>query len=99
MWYIGAYVMRADPTQAAAAGDMNCHGWDCLAMGKPFLLYSTRVLLLISDDCQVCVYLYGMIYCATWQGITWVYCSEIFLIGKEKSHTMRKMNLVPLILG
>ncbi|KFG81117.1 hypothetical protein MANI_028105 [Metarhizium anisopliae] len=60
MWYIGAHVMRADPTQAATAGDMNCHGWGCLAM--------------------VCVYLYGMIYCATWQGIPWVYCSEIFLI-------------------
>ncbi|KIX00602.1 uncharacterized protein Z518_09667 [Rhinocladiella mackenziei CBS 650.93] len=27
---------------------------------------------------MVCVYLYGFIYCATWQGITWVYCSEIF---------------------
>ncbi|PHH83786.1 hypothetical protein CDD82_2658 [Ophiocordyceps australis] len=25
-----------------------------------------------------CIYLYGFIYCATWQGITWVYCSEIF---------------------
>lgn len=85
MWYIGAHVMRADPTQAATAGDMNCHGWGCLAMGKPFLLYSTRVLLLISDDCQVCVYLYGMIYCATWQGIPWVYCSEIFLIGKGEN--------------
>ncbi|KAH0600257.1 hypothetical protein MHUMG1_01253 [Metarhizium humberi] len=32
MWYIGAYVMRADPTQAAAAGDKNCHGWGLLAM-------------------------------------------------------------------
>lgn len=31
---------------------------------------------------MVCVYLYGLIYCATWQGITWVYCSEIFPIGK-----------------
>ncbi|KAM4061908.1 major facilitator superfamily protein [Hirsutella rhossiliensis] len=29
---------------------------------------------------MVCVYLYGLIYCATWQGITWVYCSEIFPI-------------------
>ncbi|SMY28530.1 unnamed protein product [Zymoseptoria tritici ST99CH_1A5] len=29
---------------------------------------------------MVCVYLYGTIYCATWQGITWVYCSEIFPI-------------------
>ncbi|QRV85056.1 Sugar (and other) transporter [Ceratobasidium sp. AG-Ba] len=27
---------------------------------------------------MVCVYLYGLIYCMTWQGITWVYCSEIF---------------------
>lgn len=29
---------------------------------------------------MVCVYLYGLIYCATWQGITWVICSEIFPI-------------------
>ncbi|KAG2421933.1 hypothetical protein HFD88_005909 [Aspergillus terreus] len=29
---------------------------------------------------MVCVYLYGMIYCATWQGITWVICSEVFPI-------------------
>ncbi|CAE6435927.1 unnamed protein product [Rhizoctonia solani] len=29
---------------------------------------------------MVCVYLYGLIYCMTWQGITWVYCSEIFPI-------------------
>ncbi|OGE47599.1 hypothetical protein PENARI_c040G08407 [Penicillium arizonense] len=29
---------------------------------------------------MVCVYLYGLIYCATWQGITWVVCSEIFPI-------------------
>lgn len=27
---------------------------------------------------MVCVYLYGFIFCATWQGITWVYCSEIW---------------------
>lgn len=26
----------------------------------------------------VCVYLYGVIYCASWQGITWLYASEIF---------------------
>ncbi|KAJ5480300.1 hypothetical protein N7530_005809 [Penicillium desertorum] len=29
---------------------------------------------------MVCVYLYGLIYCATWQGITWVICSEVFPI-------------------
>ncbi|KND93393.1 Quinate permease [Tolypocladium ophioglossoides CBS 100239] len=29
---------------------------------------------------MACVYLYGFIYCATWQGTTWVYCSEIFPI-------------------
>lgn len=34
---------------------------------------------------MVCVYLYGLIYCATWQGITWVYCSEIFPIGTWQS--------------
>ncbi|OAQ64612.1 sugar transporter [Pochonia chlamydosporia 170] len=60
MWYIGAYVMQADPAKAAAKGDLNRDGWGYLAM--------------------VCVYLYGAIYCATWQGITWVYCSEIFPI-------------------
>ncbi|KAK2589624.1 hypothetical protein QQS21_012695 [Conoideocrella luteorostrata] len=60
MWYIGAYVMKADPAKVAAAGNMNRDGWGYLAM--------------------VCVYLYGAIYCATWQGITWVYCSEIFPI-------------------
>ncbi|KAK1470374.1 quinate permease [Colletotrichum cuscutae] len=27
---------------------------------------------------MVCVYLYGLIYCASWQGITWLYCSEVF---------------------
>jgi hypothetical protein len=27
---------------------------------------------------MACVYLYGFIFCATWQGITWLYCSEIF---------------------
>lgn len=30
---------------------------------------------------MVCVYLYGLIYCATWQGITWVYCSEVSTLG------------------
>lgn len=58
MWYIGGYVMKADPTAAAADGVVSQNGWGYLAM--------------------VCVYLYGFIYCATWQGITWVYCSEIF---------------------
>lgn len=58
MWYIGAYVMRADPAGAAAAGETTRSGAGYFAM--------------------VCVYLYGFIYCATWQGITWVYCSEIF---------------------
>lgn len=58
MWYIGGYVLQADPAGAAARGDVSRDGWGYLAM--------------------VCVYLYGFIYCATWQGITWVYCSEIF---------------------
>lgn len=58
MWYIGAYVMRADPAGAAARGQVSQSGAGYFAM--------------------VCVYLYGFIYCATWQGITWVYCSEIF---------------------
>lgn len=58
MWYIGAYVMRADPAGAAARGEVARSGAGYFAM--------------------VCVYLYGFVYCATWQGITWVYCSEIF---------------------
>ncbi|KAF3179072.1 hypothetical protein TWF788_007156 [Orbilia oligospora] len=58
MWYLGGYVLKTDPTGAAARGDVARSGWGYLAM--------------------VCVYLYGLIYCATWQGITWVYCSEIF---------------------
>ncbi|PPJ58330.1 hypothetical protein CBER1_04489 [Cercospora berteroae] len=58
MWYLGGYVMKNDPTAAAAAGDVSRSGAGYFAM--------------------VCVYLYGLIYCATWQGITWVYCSEIF---------------------
>ncbi|KAK6536236.1 hypothetical protein TWF281_000479 [Arthrobotrys megalospora] len=58
MWYLGGYVLRNDPTAAAARGDVARSGWGYLAI--------------------VCVYLYGLIYCATWQGITWVYCSEIF---------------------
>ncbi|KAB2570324.1 putative quinate permease, partial [Lasiodiplodia theobromae] len=58
--YLGGYVLKADPTAAAARGDSSRDGWGYLAM--------------------VCVYLYGLIYCATWQGITWVICSEIFPI-------------------
>nr|CAI6331998.1 unnamed protein product [Periconia digitata] len=58
MWYIGGYVMRADPAGAAARGIVNRDGWGYLAM--------------------VCVYLNGFIICATWQGITWTYASEIF---------------------
>lgn len=33
MWYIGAYVMQADPAKAAAKGDLNRDGWGYLAMG------------------------------------------------------------------
>ncbi|KAK8859324.1 quinate permease [Apiospora arundinis] len=58
MWYIGGYVMRADPEAAAAAGQVTRDGWGYLAM--------------------VCVYVNGFIICATWQGITWTYASEIF---------------------
>lgn len=58
MWYIGGYVMRANPASNNAEGAVSQDAWGYLAM--------------------VCVYLYGFIYCATWQGITWVYCSEIF---------------------
>ena len=48
LWYIGGYVLRADPAAAAAAGHTQRDGWGYLAM--------------------VCVYLYGFIYCMTWQG-------------------------------
>ncbi|KAH7115325.1 quinate permease [Dendryphion nanum] len=58
MWYIGGYVMRADPAGAAARGQVSRDGWGYLAM--------------------VCVYVNAFIICATWQGITWTYASEIF---------------------
>ena len=58
MWYIGGYVMKADPAGAALRGIVNRDGWGYLAM--------------------VCVYLNAFIICATWQGITWTYASEIF---------------------
>ncbi|KAF2008516.1 quinate permease [Aaosphaeria arxii CBS 175.79] len=58
MWYIGGYVMRADPAAAAARGEVSRDGWGYLAM--------------------VCVYINAFIICATWQGITWTYASEIF---------------------
>ncbi|WYZ39877.1 hypothetical protein EsH8_IV_000218 [Colletotrichum jinshuiense] len=57
MWYIGGYVMRADPAKAAAAGVVTRDGWGYLAMA--------------------CVYINGIIICATWQGITWLYASEV----------------------
>lgn len=34
MWYIGAYVMKADPARAAAAGHLSQDGWGYLAMGQ-----------------------------------------------------------------
>jgi hypothetical protein len=58
MFYIGGYVMKADPAGAALRGVINRDAWGYLAM--------------------VCVYLNGFIICATWQGITWTYASEIF---------------------
>lgn len=58
MWYIGGYVMKADPAGAAMRGDVSRNGWGYLAM--------------------VCVYVNAFIICATWQGITWTYASEIF---------------------
>ncbi|KAF5361617.1 hypothetical protein D9758_007358 [Tetrapyrgos nigripes] len=58
MWYIGGYVMRADPATAAARGSIHRDGWGYLAMAS--------------------VYVNGFIVCATWQGITWTYASEIF---------------------
>lgn len=58
MWYIGGFVMKADPAAAALRGEVTRTGWGYLAM--------------------VCVYLNGFIICATWQGITWTYASEIF---------------------
>lgn len=58
LWYIGGYVMKADPAGAAMRGDVSRNGWGYLAM--------------------VCVYVHAFIICATWQGITWTYASEIF---------------------
>lgn len=57
-FYIGGYVLKADPERNAATGAVTSSGWGYLAM--------------------VCVYLYGVIYCASWQGITWLYASEIY---------------------
>lgn len=58
MWYIGGYVMKADPAAAALRGDVSRNGWGYLAM--------------------VCVYLNAFIICATWQGTTWTFASEVF---------------------
>lgn len=63
MWYIGGYSAVADPVTAAA---------DALAAGTS-----------VSRDgwgyfAIVCVYINAIIICATWQGITWTYASEIF---------------------
>ncbi|KAI9167907.1 putative quinate permease [Paramyrothecium foliicola] len=58
MFYLGGYVLKADPATASAAGDMQRDGWGYLAM--------------------VCVYFNAFVICATWQGITWTYASEIF---------------------
>jgi len=58
MFYLGGYVLRADPAAAAAAGSTQRDGWGYLAM--------------------VAIYANAFIICATWQGITWTYASEIF---------------------
>lgn len=54
-FYIGGYVMRADPVNNDG---VTSSGWGYLAM--------------------VCIYLYGVIFCATWQGISSLYASEIY---------------------
>lgn len=33
MWYIGGYVMKADPATNSAAGNIDRNGWGYLAMG------------------------------------------------------------------
>lgn len=58
MFYLGGYVLKADPAAAALAGATQRDGWGYLAM--------------------VAVYANAFIICATWQGITWTYASEIF---------------------
>ncbi|KAF9876531.1 quinate permease [Colletotrichum karsti] len=61
MFYIGSYVMKANPIEAAAAGrPVVKDGWAYLAI--------------------TCVYIHGFIITASWQGITWTVCSEIFPI-------------------
>ncbi|KAH7049396.1 general substrate transporter [Macrophomina phaseolina] len=55
MFYIGGYVMKADPVNNDG---VTSSGWGYLAM--------------------VCIYLYGVIFCATWQGISSLYASEIY---------------------
>ncbi|KAM3522296.1 hypothetical protein MY4038_008685 [Beauveria bassiana] len=58
MFYLGGYVLKADPAGAAAHGMTQRDGAGYFAM--------------------VCVYFNAFIICATWQGITWTYASEIF---------------------
>ncbi|KAL1641002.1 hypothetical protein SLS58_006444 [Diplodia intermedia] len=62
MFYIGAYIMKADPAAAnhaaAAATAPTSSAWGYLAI--------------------VCIYLVAVVYSATWQGITWLYVSEIY---------------------
>lgn len=47
MWYIGGYVMRADPETAAAAGQLQRDGWGYLAMGRLQLERSCGIILTI----------------------------------------------------
>ncbi|GKT95806.1 quinate permease [Colletotrichum tofieldiae] len=75
MWYIGGYVMKADPAGAAAAGLVNRDGWGYLAMACVYINGVSRtepmeVVFLLTCPSKV-------IICATWQGITWLYASEV----------------------
>ena len=63
MWYIGGYSAVADPVSRAA---------EALAAGGTLNRDGWGYLAI------VCVYINAVIICATWQGITWTYASEIF---------------------
>ncbi|KAJ1324552.1 MFS transporter SP family sugar:H+ symporter [Microdochium nivale] len=58
MFFLGGYVLIADPTSKVSTGAIQQDGWGYAAMAA--------------------IYLNAFIICATWQGITWTYASEIF---------------------
>lgn len=52
MWYIGGYVMKADPAGNAAAGNVDQNGWGYLAMGE-FSVNQSKVMA--ANNVSVCI--------------------------------------------